>query len=204
MKKVIEFVLFIAIILMGYFLYESIQKSIRFNREKDKRYQATIQRLKDIRKAQVAYKSRYEKYTGSFDTLITFLKNDSFAVVKAIGEVPDTLTEKEALEKGMITRDTTFVSVKDSLFKKGYFIDSLQYIPYADNKKFSLGAGEIETGSKVKVKVFEASVKNKVLLHGLDEQLIINLNDRQMKITGFPGLKVGSLEEATNNAGNWE
>ncbi len=204
MKKVIEFVLFALIIVMGYLLYESIQKPIRFNKEKDIRYEATIERLKDIRRAQVAYRSRYGKYTGSFDTLIHFLKTDSFAIVKAIGEVPDTLTEKKALEQGLITRDTTFVSVKDSLFKKSYYIDSLQYVPYTDQKKFNLGAGTIETGSKVKVKVFEASVKNKVLLKGLDEQLIVNLNDRQMKITGFPGLKVGSLEEATNNAGNWE
>ncbi len=204
MKRVIEFVLFVAIIVMGYLLYESIQRPIRFNREKDERYEKTIQRLKDIRQAQVAYRSSHGKYTGSFDTLINFLKTDSFAIVKAVGEVPDSLTEKEALEKGLITRDTTFVSVKDSLFKKNYYIDSLQYVPYTDGKKFNLGAGVIETGSKVKVKVFEASVKNKTLLKGLDEQLIINLNDRQKKITGFPGLKVGSLEEATNNAGNWE
>jgi len=34
--------------------------------------------------------------------------------------------------------------------------------------------------------------------------LIINYKETREKITGYPGLKVGSLEEATNNAGNWE
>jgi hypothetical protein len=56
------------------------------------------------------------------------------------------------------------------------------------------------TGSKVKVKVFEATALNIEILHGLDKQSIINLND----LAKFPGLKVGSLEEAVNNAGNWE
>jgi len=41
-------------------------------------------------------------------------------------------------------------------------------------------------------------------LRGLDPQLLVNFNaDRQQK-TGYAGLKVGSLEETTNNAGNWE
>jgi len=42
------------------------------------------------------------------------------------------------------------------------------------------------------------------LLHGLNKQLIINYSAEREKITGFKGLQVGSLEEATNNAGNWE
>jgi hypothetical protein len=33
---------------------------------------------------------------------------------------------------------------------------------------------------------------------------VTNYCEEREKITGYPGLKVGSLEEATNNAGNWE
>ena len=67
-----------------------------------------------------------------------------------------------------------------------------------------MGAGEIETGSGLKIKVFEAKVHNNVLLKGLDRQLVINMNDLRKKLERYPGLQVGSLTEATNNAGNWE
>lgn len=204
MKTITQIILGVVIILLGYLLVDSIMKPINFNRVKKKRYEATIERLKDIRKAQVAFKSRYDRYTSSFDTLIDFVKNDSFKVVRAIGVVPDTLTEKQALAKGIITRDTTKVSVFDSLFFAGYPLDSLRYVPYVAPAQFKMGAGIIQTESKVKVNVFEAAVHNNMLLKGLDEQLIINLNKEREDITGFPGLKVGSLEQATNNAGNWE
>ncbi|HOG20367.1 MAG TPA: hypothetical protein PKW37_08000 [Salinivirgaceae bacterium] len=50
------------------------------------------------------------------------------------------------------------------------------------------------------VNVFESSALNNDILRGLDEQLIINLNDGKP----YPGLRVGSLTESNNNAGNWE
>ena len=199
MKTVIQVVLVVAICVMAYFVYESIQKPLRFNAEKDKRYAATIQRLKDIRTAQVAYKSEYKKFTGSFDTLIAFLKNDSFRVVLQIGDEDDSADVKA----GRIIRDTVKVSVLDSLFKKGYPVDSIRYVPYAGNVQFELGTNNIETG-KVNVNVFEAKISNNILLEGLDPQLLINFNSERTKMTGFAGLRVGSLEETNNNAGNWE
>jgi len=204
MKRVIQIILTVAIVVLGYLIIESIMKPIRFNRQKDMRWNATIERLKDIRTAELAYKSEYGKFTGSFDTLINFVEADSFSVVKAIGTVPDSLTEAQALAQNLVVRDTIPVSVKDSLFGKSFPVDSLQYVPYATDHKFTLGAGEIETGSKVTVQVFEAKVPNSILLHGMDEQLVANFNDERIKLTGYAGLKVGSLTEATNNAGNWE
>jgi hypothetical protein len=212
MKIVIQVVLAIAIVVLAYLLWDSINNPIRFNREKDRIEDATIQRLKDIRTAQLAYRSEYGQFTGDFDTLISFLKTDSFSVVKAIGSVPDSMIEElgrkkaelQALEEGLISRDTIRLSVKDSLFREGYPIDSLRFAPYTQGYEFELGAGILETGSKVSVRVFEAKVPYDVLLAGLDRQLIINYKETREKITGYPGLKVGSLEEATNNAGNWE
>ena len=212
MKIIIQVALLIAIVALSYLLWSSINKPIDFNREKLAREEATIQRLKDIRKAQLAFKSEYNRYTGNFDSLIIFLKTDSFSVVKAVGSVPDSMieelgkvkAERQALKDGLISRDTIRLSVKDSLFYAGYPIDSMRYVPYLPGTEFELGAGELETTSKVKVRVFEAKVHYDKLLVGLDRQLIINYKEEREKITGYPGLRVGSLEEATNNAGNWE
>lgn len=209
MRTVIQSILAIAVLLLAYLLFESIQEPIRFNREVKKREDATIQKLKDIRTAEVFYKAKFGIYTGSFDSLISFVKYDSVPIIRAIGSIPDSLydlgvTEKKAIEMGIIIRDTSFVSVLDSIFPPNYNIDSLSFVPYAGQERFFLGAAELETASKVKVKVFEAHVLNNVLLHGLDRQLVINYNADREKIVGFKGLKVGSLEASTNNAGNWE
>lgn len=199
MKTVYQIVLAILIVVIGYFVVESIMKPIRFEKEKNKRYDLTIQRLKDVRTAQVAYRSRYNKYTGSFDTLITFLKQGEFKVVKQIGSEDDSLAV--ALKK--VYRDTIRVAVRDSLFKN-FPVDSLRFVPFSGGAQFELAAGELETGSKVKVKVFECKAHNDVILKGLDRQEIININDLAKKLEKYPGLKVGSMTEATNNAGNWE
>ena len=53
-------------------------------------------------------------------------------------------------------------------------------------------------------KAIMRAVPYDILLAGLDRQLIINYKEEREKITGYPGLRVGSLVEATNNAGNWE
>ena len=108
------------------------------------------------------------------------------------------------MKDGLISRDTIRLSVKDSLFHAGYPIDSLSFVPYTTGVQFEMGAGEIETTSKVKVRVFEAKVPYDILLEGLDRQLIINYKEERETITGYSGLRVGSLIEATNNAGNWE
>jgi len=209
MKTVIQIVLIIAIIGLAYLCYDSINSVIEFNRIQKLRTDANIEKLKDIRTAQVAYKSQKLKYTGSFDSLINFVKNDSLKLVKKEGSLSDSLiaegwTEEKALKLGMIKRDTIPVSVLDSLFGKNYPIDSLKFVPFVENEVYEMGAGIVETGSGVKVQVFEAKVHNNVYLAGLDQQEIINLNDKAAKLEKYPGLKVGSLEETNNNAGNWE
>ncbi|MDZ7739862.1 MAG: hypothetical protein U5K32_12505 [Bacteroidales bacterium] len=211
MNTVVRILLIAAIIVLGYLLLDSIMNPIRFNKERDKREEAIKERLINIRTAEVAFKSKHGRYTGSFDTLINFVKTDSFPLIYKEGSVTDEMieewgrsAEREALSRGMIVRDTSYTSVMDSIFDPGFPVDSIRYVPYSGGKEFKLEADLVETGSKVKVEVFEASVLNNVFLRGLDEQLIINYNAERKKITGFPGMRVGNVKEPNNNAGNWE
>jgi hypothetical protein len=196
MKMVIHVVLIVAIAAMAYLIYESVQKPLRLNEEQKRRYEATIRRLKDIRTVQVAFKAENKRYTGSFDTLIAFLKEGKFKIVKQIGDEDD-------MKAGRIQRDTTLISVLDSLFYKDYPVDSIRFVPFTDQVEFELGTANLEAG-KVKVNVFEAKVLNNVLLHGMDPQLVVNFNKERETIAKFAGLGVGSLTETNNNAGNWE
>lgn len=202
--KIIFLILYpVLIVFIGIKVFESVKQPIEFQKAKDKRYQAVIDRLKEIRTAQVAYKELNGKYAPSFDSLLHFIKTDSFNVVRAIGNVPDTLTEAEAVEMGLVTRDTVKEPVRDSLFPPPYPLDSLRYIPYGNGAEFFMGADSVKTGSEIVVQVFEAHASNDVILKGLNRQEIINLNAEMEKLGRYKGLKVGSLEEPNNNAGSW-
>jgi hypothetical protein len=211
MRTVIQIILAVAIIILGYLVYESIMTPIRFNKLMKVRELAAIERMIDIREAQKAYKDIKQRYTGSFDTLILFLNQDSFSVTKAIGTIPEELIDSVgikkareiALKRGTIKREITRVPVKDSILGRTYPVDSLQYVPYTNMKKFSMFADESVTPSGLTVKVLEVKVPFNVLLEGLDEQLSVNYADERKTITNYPGLKFGSLTEGTLT-GNWE
>lgn len=210
MKTVIQIVLVAVAIILAYLLYTSVERPLDFEKAKQERYDATIERLKDIRKAEIAYKDINGKFTGSWDTLINFVKTGELPLVRKIGMLTDSMieagwTEKRALKEGKIIRDTIYVSVLDTIFGKGYKIDDIKFIPVKDTvAMFQLGAGIITTGSGIKVPVFEAKAHNNTILYNLDRQLVINLSESRRTNDKYPGLKVGSLEETINNAGNWE
>jgi hypothetical protein len=211
MRRVIQILFVLVIIVLGYLIVESIMEPIRFNQEVEAREQATIDRLIDIREAQKAYKDIYKKYTSSFDTLIAFIDTGNFIVVKAIGDIPeDWLDElgfekarERALNEGVISRENTFVPVMDSLFHLGYATDSLRYVPYCEGVTFSMTSGELLTSSNLTVQVVEAYCLYDDLLNGMDPQLVVNYKDERMKIVGFEGVKFGSMDEGTLT-GNWE
>ena len=200
-KMCLQVVLFLVIVVLCYLIFDSIQQPVRFNNEVSRREGQVIKRLKDIRTAQLAFKSEHGFFANDFDTLISFIKHGDFTIVKQIGD-------EDALADGLISeiiRDTVRVAILDSIFPPQFNADSLRYVPYgAVGSEFFIGATELETNSGVWVQVFEASAENNVFLNGLDPQLLVNYNDTREKMAGFAGLRVGSLTETTNNAGNWE
>ncbi len=210
MKTVLQIFLFLVAIAVGYLIYQSIQRPIEFEKAKKVRYDATIAKLKDIRKAEIAYKDLNGRFTGSWDTLINFVMNDSVINIRKVGELTDSmieagLSERKAINLGLLIRDSVRVSVLGSVFDKNYDAKNLKYVPVpGEPSEFHLGATTIITGSGIGVPVFEAKVHNNVILRGLDEQLLINLNDQRRTNEKYPGLRVGSLTEAVNNTGNWE
>ncbi|MEZ4721249.1 MAG: hypothetical protein R2813_05160 [Flavobacteriales bacterium] len=174
---------------LAYADYQSIKVPIEFQNEKEKRYEHVIQRLKDIRTAELAYKAKYQKYAGSFDTLVNFITNDSLELIKAFGEVPDTMTLEAALAAGLVTRDTILVPVVDSLFGIHHMdgrvhkfkIDSLRFVPFT-KAEFKLEAATVER-SGADVPVFQATDSKP-----FDKRDI---------------LQVGSMNDPKTN-GNWE
>lgn len=182
-------------LLMGFLNYSSVKNELERRQKAERMKNITIQGLKDIRKVQMAFKERYGNYTPHFDTLMNFLKSDSIAFVRAMGTIPDTLTEQEALEMDLITRDTLYTPVLDSLFninmKKRlrnegrtypFITDSLPY-KRGSRKKFIMDAGRIEQSGGISSPVFV-------------------VKDPKPFDPNKDTLQVGSMSEA-ETSGNW-
>jgi len=201
MKLAVKLGLWLLVFILAYMVYDSIVGKIAFEDETKRRREIVIENLKDIRTAQLAYKSVNERYAKTFKDLLHFVKRDSFPVIMAMGSVPDTLSEEEAVKMGLVTRDTIYLNVKDSIYspnylkgrKSAFYIDSLPYIPFGQGVIFDFDAGEVEKG-KVKVKVFEVFASFELIYLGLNtENESIDLGD---------GLRVGSMFEPSTS-GNW-
>lgn len=187
-KLIINTVLALVIVGMAYFLFRIIQDPIVFDRAKTKRFEATKERLREVKKAQMAYRDLTGGFAKSWDALIGAIKNDSIMKVKIIGN-PDLAAEDSTV---VVIRDTTYVPMLTEYFSADYPVDSLQYVPYTNGKKFKIDAGKI-TISRVEVPVFEVKIEEKVLLEGLNPDYI----------NPYYELGVGSMTEANYN-GNWE
>ena len=201
-RKTVQLLLWPVIIILAWLVYRSPISLKEFQEETNYRKSAVIQDLKDIRTAQIAFKDKYRVYAGDFNSLLSFVKNDSLAVVKAIGETPDSLTEDQALLAGIISRDTVFVPVYHTIYNQDYLdtrdsrfpfdLEMLSMVPFSD-ETFSIESGNIEKG-KVVVQVFEVSTTFGTFLNGLDAtNKGIDLDNT---------LRVGSMSDASIN-GNW-
>ncbi len=201
MKKILLIVVLpVIIVFIGYLIYDSIQQPVVFEKQRRVRETVCIERLKDIRTLQVAYKSSYGKYAKEMDSLISFYNNGQITIIKQVGSFDDSV----AVAQKRVYRDSVKIFVKDTLLKKDDFIiDSLAYIPFSGGKKMQMRA-IITKVSGVEVPLFEASAPFDDLLLGLDRQLIVNLNADRNDTGRYPGLKVGSIDAPNNNAGNWE
>lgn len=226
-KIVIEIVLFAAILGLVYAIYSSIMKPVNFNKEKAQRETVAIQRLKDIRTLQVAYKGVSGKFLSSVDSLCDFYNNGKMKIVMQVGSEDDSLamvhtqTVKKQLggkvtnaqlyelflkgDKDLVFAVETEIPVRDTLFQNrpDFRVDSLKYIPFSGGM-----AVEMESVNRmvsgVNVPLFEARMPYRALLKGLDNQLRINLDAQCRDQNKYEGLQVGSVTTPNNNAGNWE
>ena len=82
MKIGIQILLWILIVFFGYKVYDSINGPLDFNKTKTERYAKVIDRLKDIRNAQIAHKSVTGVYANSFESLISFVDSAQYTLVE--------------------------------------------------------------------------------------------------------------------------
>ncbi|MBQ2008112.1 MAG: hypothetical protein II236_05500 [Alistipes sp.] len=210
MKKGIQFILGLAIIGLVYVVANLIYTPLSFDQQLEERNAEVIVKLKDIRAAQRAYKSKYQQFTGDFDSLINFILNDSLTMERKLVDEDDSVAMAQLKKQGKKNIETYNIAVVDTIFNPRKLtkedIQNLRYIPHTDNKvEFILEAAHVNAGN-VKVPVVECRAPYKMYLDTVEyRQNIINLiDDRVNNFNAYAGLKFGSMEGSNNEAGNWE
>jgi len=209
MKLVIQILLWIVIIFLGYKLYKSVIGPVEFNKVKEARYINVIKTLKDIRSAELAHQEITGSFTGNFDSLVRFIDTAQFALVERRDTSYADVEKNKAygIDEGYfieeIILDTLgYTAVKDSLFGTSDRYKNMMNVPGTEGAKFSLEAGKVEK-SGIVYSVFEAKVDKGIILEGQDKDLIIQ-EKQASSVDGVRGpyVKVGSMNDI-DTSGNW-
>lgn len=211
MKKglniVINVILFAIIVVLAIQVVKSIQAPIKFTKEQKAREAKVVERLIDIRNAEVLFKNANNKYTNNFDTLIAFCQTAEIPIVKIVPDPTDTTFTRT------INDTIGYVKVMDSIKsgREDFNINNLKVVPFSQpTQNYELEAGTILRNG-IDIPVFEARTPYEVYLGtpgaAFSEkewnQRRDNAKAEKESINRYAGLKVGSMEEATTD-GNWE
>ncbi|WP_297707007.1 hypothetical protein [uncultured Eudoraea sp.] len=206
MKTILQIVLWIICVGLGYLIYRSVTGPIEFQKVKEERYSKVISNLKDIRNSQEAYRAVNGKFANDFNSLIAFVDGGQYTITQQRDSSYmefDKTYGIDLLREVTIIDTLGFVSVKDSLFKADDRYKSMMNVPYAQGgEKFEMKADIVDKGG-YKAPVFEAKVKKDVILYDQPKDLMSKEN-AQISVEEVNGseIRVGSLTDVSTN-GNW-
>ncbi len=211
MKKIAQIILAVVIVGLVYVIYQQISTPLRFENELKVKRTQVIERIKDIRAAQRAYKTKYRKFTADFDTLANFILHDSLELERKLVDEDDSVgmamlkkLRKKNVEKYNIAVIDTIFSPKKLTAED---VHNLRYIPGTNNQaQFIMEAGIITTESKVVIPVVECRAPYKAFLDTINfrQEIINKIDDDVNNFNRYPGIKFGSMDAGNNEAGNWE
>ena len=205
-KRALELFLWVLSIFFASQIYSSINGPIKFNQVKNERYTKVIDRLKDIRTAQIAHKDVNGFYANNFDSLVNFIDNGIFTVIEKRDSsyLEYNRTYRIDMLKEIEIVDTLgFVSVKDSLFGNNESYKMMAKVPInGTDSEFSIKADIIDKNG-YQVPVFEVKVKKDIVLFDQNKDLL----DQENKVISVDGVNgpeiiLGSMTDVSTS-GNW-
>lgn len=222
MKRAVEIILAAVVIFLIYYVAMLIYTPLQFEKELESRSKTVIEKLKNIRSVERHYKSKYGKFTDSFDTLAKFALYDSIKVESKLVDEDDSVAMAQLKKEGKENISISYVPALDVVFAPNKLtekeVKELRYVPFTNNKvEFHLSAGEAVTGSTMVLPTVECyTLYTEFLDNEKYKQEIINLIDLATEEQKIPigvdkngktvfsaGLKFGSMESNNNETGNW-
>ena len=205
-KSALFFFLWCLSIFFASQIYSSINGPIKFNKVKNERYTQVINRLKDIRNAQIAHKDVTGFYANNFDSLVSFIDNGIFTLIEKRDSSYleyNRLYRIDMLKEVEIIDTLGFVSVKDSLFGQNESYKMMAKVPIqGTDSEFSIKADIIDKNG-YQVPVFEVKVTKDIVLFDQNKDLLDQEN-KVISVDGVNGREIilGSMSEVSTS-GNW-
>jgi hypothetical protein len=205
-KRALFFFLWCLSIFFASQIYSSINGPIKFNKVKNERYSQVINRLKDIRNAQIAHKDVTGFYANNFDSLVSFVDNGIFTLIEKRDSSYleyNRLYRIDMLKEVEIVDTLGFVSVKDSLFGQNESYKMMAKVPIqGTDSEFSIKADIIDKNG-YQVPVFEVKVTKDIVLFDQNKDLLDQEN-KVISVDGVNGREIilGSMSEVSTS-GNW-
>lgn len=207
-SKVITGSLWVLALILIYLNVSAISAPIEFNKVKKERYLKVIDRLKDIRNAQIAFKSVNGIYSNNFDSLINFVENAEYTLIQKRDSSfleYDRTYRIDMLREVVVIDTLGFASVKDSLFGNSNRYKNMAQVPIETPEGisfFKIKSDIIKKGD-YNVPVFEVSVSKDIVLWDQNKDLL-KQEKGLMSVDGVngPSLVLGSMIEVNTN-GNW-
>ena len=206
MKTGAQIFLWILSLFFSYKIYDSINGPINFNKVKEIRYSQVIDRMKTIRKAQIAHRDVKGFYANNFDSLIKFVDQGIFTLIEKKDSSYlqyDRIYRIDMLREIVVIDTLGFVPVKDSLFKENNDYKLMSEIPIDGlDASFEINS-DIIIKNNYRVPVFEVKIAKNIILYDQDKDLLKQENET-VSVDGVNGPEIilGSLVEVSTN-GNW-
>jgi len=192
--KALSIFFFLVAIGLGYFLYNSISSKIETEAQIERIERSVIEKLKMIRKAEIAYQAVNGQYTSDWDKLISFIDTGRMYITQRSEEIIPLSYGRDSVIITIDTLDT--VPVRDTLFNSteypNFNVERLPFIPGSNGKKFDIYADKITKGG-VMVDVIEVK----------DVDPINPARTEESEAANRKPLRFGSRTDVTTS-GNWE
>ena len=204
--RFIKVFLWLLIIFFAWKVYGSINGPIEFNKVKNERYLKVIDKLKDIRNAQIAYKSVNGIYSDNFEGLIKFIDTAQYTLIQKRDSSfleYDRTFRIDMLREVVVIDTLGFASVKDSLFGNSDRYKNMSKVPIEGVDEIFKIKSDVIDKNGYNVPVFEVRVSKDVVLFDQNKDLL-KQEKGLMSVDGVngPDIVLGSLTEVSTN-GNW-
>lgn len=222
-KTLFSIVMVIVIVFLAVLVMRSIMRPEKFRSVYNERCDIIKEKLITIRDVQGVYKNENKKYLADIDSVAIFAEEGMVSIVKNVGEIPEGMTEKEALAQGLLRKETVNVPAKEKVMETDATrteenFKNLSTVLGPNSPKFSIQTGSIASKT-YEIPVYMIVVPLDDILYNMEEAITpanANFFVKLMNKIFYSGLAeetqyrsqykdmiMGSLTEA-NTSGNWE
>lgn len=191
LSKILSLVFLVAALVLGYFLYKTVDDDVKAKERVALIEAAVIEKLQMLRDAELAYQASNGEYANNWNDLKNFIQNGQIWLIQ---KTETTKLLEYGKEEITLTYDTLgSVPVIDSLFNDRKYpdfnLETLAVVPGSGGKQFEFFADKVERND-YEIAVFE--VRDPAPINPARR---LNNNEN--------ALKVGSRTDASTE-GNWK